>query len=439
MKIRYNVIKNNVQFNGFPIVNPALQRWENFGKLAIAQWLFGVRHVGLAFYNECNLSLIHRIQHLAIGIFECVPLLGAGVASLDYLINRCRNSKKIPICRIDSEEPYEKGFEHGRKYKKKIREIYYEVVLPWIRRQATQQEIDIRVQRLNLSENIKKELEGLAKGAKIPYEDVLLVNTFLDILPGAVACTCVATVNEGNIQAAIGIDNEMHYGKEDSGLYAKKIAKVANSPKYSIFDALRAVGNDRTMHSLVFKPGNGIDIAIGDGNAPYKRFAHFGNELLFEKKGKAHFVTSENSSASTIQFGRNLDWGMQCLVDETIWLYRKGKNGISTAFLTLPGYIGCLSGMNNEGVAAAVLTMGSAYKEGARPNALHFYELLSAVKTAKEFHEVILKTDLCATMNLMLVDKSEAFRYSFTPSSEKKVFWDGVNSKGQPINYTQRT
>ncbi len=125
-----------------------------------------------------------------------------------------------------------------------------------------------------------------------------------------------------------------------------------------------------------------------------------------------------------MEFGRNLDWGMQNLADQTILLQRKGAKGTSVASVTFPGYIGCLSAMNNHGVAASILKQGRHFV-GGKSNALYFYELLSKTNNAEEFHQSVMKANLCGTMNVMVADENGAYRYWFAKNGEgenEKVF-----------------
>ncbi len=78
--------------------------------------------------------------------------------------------------------------------------------------------------------------------------------------------------------------------------------------------------------------------------------------------------------------------------------------------------------MNNHGVA---VNKQGRHFVGGKSNTLYFYEILSNTKSAQEFHQSVMKADLCGTMNLMVVDENEAHRYWFATNGQgenEKVF-----------------
>ncbi len=232
-------------------------------------------------------------------------MVGLGLAIVDYVVNRCRSAKKVRICRIEAEGAYQKGVEHGKKFRSEIHKIYYQMIIPWIYQQENKKVIDERLGQLDLSDDLKQELSGLAQGANIPYHDVLLVNTFLDILPDAVACTCVAKkVDDCGQVKAFGIDNDSPsdlpscpadpvWEKQIQEWYREsrrghRIAKAAIGENGSVHRALKEVGDDRTVHSIVFRlKEKAIDLAIGEGFAADAPFARLEQDHLLEKNGKS--------------------------------------------------------------------------------------------------------------------------------------------------------
>ncbi len=61
---------------------------EKMIKRGTAQWRYGARHISLAIQNHHPFSLFDRIQHLVLGVLECIPLIGLGVVIADYVVNR---------------------------------------------------------------------------------------------------------------------------------------------------------------------------------------------------------------------------------------------------------------------------------------------------------------------------------------------------------------
>lgn len=151
-----------------------------------------------------------------------------------------------------------------------------------------------------------------------------------------------------------------------------------------------------------------------------------GNTMFDLKKSiacSALHVTAERSTTKGPLFGRNLDYPSLGYAQEygLITIYRPtGKRAfVSIGF---PGLVGCLSGMNDAGLALGVLEI-YAVKDGVEkfdakgvPYALCYRRLLEECATVEEAEKLLRSMKRTTTMCLAICDKTTAAVFEITPT-----------------------
>jgi hypothetical protein len=159
--------------------------------------------------------------------------------------------------------------------------------------------------------------------------------------------------------------------------------------------------------SAVFDTSNGeVYLSSKAGHAADGKFRKFGANLLFDSH---KFENTESNNR--VRLFRNLDWPWYFLGQETVVLTRPQSNGNSTVSISWPGYIGTLSGINNNGLALTENQCGFGINLNGIPNPLLFTDILDTCKNVGEASQVIEKGLHGSTMNLVIADKTSAKSY----------------------------
>ena len=168
--------------------------------------------------------------------------------------------------------------------------------------------------------------------------------------------------------------------------------------------------------------------AIAKGSGADKERLIVGNTLFDIKKilaCSAVMIESERSATGGTLLGRNLDYPSLGWIHQRslVTVYRpKGKHAfVSIGF---PGLVGCLSGMNDAGLALAILEV-MEIKDGeprfdveGTPYALCYRKLLEDCSTIEEAKKHLLAMRRTTTTNLVLADKTGVAVFEVSP---KKV------------------
>lgn len=150
-----------------------------------------------------------------------------------------------------------------------------------------------------------------------------------------------------------------------------------------------------------------------------------GNTMFDLKKVfacSALLVEPGRSATGGPLLGRNLDYPSLGYIQEhsLVTVYRpSGKHAfVSVGF---PGLVGCLSGMNDAGLALAVLEVGQA-KDGEPtfnalgiPYALCFRKLLEECTTIDEAYAMLQKLPRTVLLNLVVADRESVAVFEITP------------------------
>ncbi len=148
-----------------------------------------------------GLGIRPRLVSLGLILVVLVPLLGVACGHEEEIIKPAY----YEVVELRG-TPYERGFQHGRHFASKIRSFYTQLltsaILPWLNREQPdiaaflteytnplydngQFSYQLMLQSgqnlLNdMPESYVQEMQGIADGAKLPFEQVLIINTLLD-------------------------------------------------------------------------------------------------------------------------------------------------------------------------------------------------------------------------------------------------------------------
>lgn len=363
----------------------------------------GANHIVLAIGGDmCGLSLTERITHLAVGILKLIPVIGHVVALVDTLLQR----KSITLLKLTSKNPFERGKEHGRILKNRIKEVY-DPILSMKRKSAELKERMTQFEK-QIPDNLKEEMKGLAKGSGYAYEDVLLIHTFLDAQPGQFGCTSMA-VKESNekCQRIAAANHSLKFPYPEESNSRRQAFLDQPISKNLATQVLKSAGKDVTIQAMVFDTSKGeVYLSSKATHAAEAKFRKFEPNLLFDSH---KFETTESNNR--VRLFRNLDWPWYFLGQETVVLTRLQSNGNSTVSISWPGYIGTLSGINNNGLALTENQCGFGINLNGIPNPLLFTDILDNCKNVDEASQVIEKGLHGSAMNLVIADKTSAKSY----------------------------
>lgn len=376
----------------------------------------GANHIGLAVTGKkYGLSANERIKHLALGILKLIPLIGHIATLFDTLLQK----KTITLLKLTSTDPFERGEEHGRLLKKRIKEMYDPVLgmkrnEPYLKTKMIQFEKQI-------PENIKEEMKGLAKGSGYSYEDVLLIHTFLDAHPGEFGCTSMVVKESNEICRRIAAANHpLELSAYDIESQSRRQAfldqKISNNGTH----VLKSAGVDSTIQAMVLDTTKGeVYLSSKATHAARGKFKKFEPSMLF------HSHEFENTKSNhQIRLFRNLDWPWYFLGQDTVILTRPQSDGNSTVSISWPGYIGTLSGINNRGVALTANLCGEGINLSGIPNPLLFTHILDTCQNVDKASQEIYKSMHGSSMNIVIADKTSAKSFELQGGGSLKCVGD---------------
>lgn len=119
---------------------------------------------------------------------------------------------------------YEMGLQHGRILSREIRELYNAYVLQGLCQKEGYAEADLvsigRHYDRFIPEDYRQEMRGIAEGANIPYERILVINTFADATLGKTprACSALAVSTNQGLLVGRNLDWINHKVAHKSGI-----------------------------------------------------------------------------------------------------------------------------------------------------------------------------------------------------------------------------
>ncbi len=356
---------------------------------------YALRHFLFALHPALPHSLSEKISHFALGLLDSIPVLGLFFASGEYLYHSNQT-----VVFVSGETPYERGLCLGLQLRSRIQNLY-SVILKTL----PTEDLEFKTKRNQLISHIPKDtyrqLQGLAKGAKVSLSDVLNIHLFLDIST-SFACSVAAIKEEDR---AIGT-NHFEKDRESEPCSVSRAELLQKLPLSSFSEkqqALQAVAEPNTIQSIFFNPSEGtIYLASSWGFASN---CHFVKHQVFPPNPNLP------SSAALI---RNLDWPEFILGSETIIVVYDSPYVGKVASVTFPGFIGALSGMNQQGLALACSTTNSN-KDIGMPITFLFSQVLEKTKSVEEATALIEQVKPASSMNLTLLGPDAVKKIEVSP------------------------
>jgi predicted choloylglycine hydrolase len=205
-------------------------------------------------------------------------------------------------------------------------------------------------------------------------------------------------------------------GEAQGKLLGKQFAQLSKEylEKAALFCGGKKVLLERAKKMEQFIPARYIDEMKGFAKAAE---AEYEVVLLasayadvYRSGGCSTIAVSGEASGGAVLVGRNLDFAAFGVLHKytLISIYRP-KGFKSFVSVTLPGLCGVLSGMNEDGLTAAVMEVCSA-EDGTEgmPSIILFRRLLEEAATVDEALKILQSEKRCVCNNLILADRSGA-------------------------------
>lgn len=367
-------------------------------------WCHAKRHFTLTRQGKAyGLSPQERISHAALGVLKLVPLFGMAAVAYD-LYTKPANPTLLKLTKRD---PFARGKEHGQKLKKEIRATYRPVLsLGWREGMLSAAQTFER----QIPPYLLAEMQGLAEGASLPYEEVLLVHTLLDIYPGHFGCTAMAFSEETGARIVIANHADQHPSTTlDSSSLSRESAFLSSkiTPKTPLEPLLLLTERERTIQSMIFNITEGkLSISTSGSYAAHGHFHSYGPASLF---GNSHLFPE--SRRERLFLLRNLDWPWFFLGERSLLLSRPLEDGANSVTITWPGYIGTLSGINSDGVTIIQNACGYESYGDKIPNPLLLTSLLDQCHSSTMVDQLLRNNLHGSSANLLVVDPTVGYRY----------------------------
>jgi isopenicillin-N N-acyltransferase-like protein len=138
----------------------------------------------------------------------------------------------------------------------------------------------------------------------------------------------------------------------------------------------------------------------------------------------ALLVEAERSATGGPLFGRNLDWPPAAGLQEyslVVVCRPEGKRAFAS--VTFPGVLGCVSGMNDAGLAVAMLDVystrdgSSSFNAQGTPTALLLRRVLEECSSIDEAQALLRATQRASKLNIAICDTQRAAVLEVTPSN----------------------
>jgi isopenicillin-N N-acyltransferase-like protein len=248
-------------------------------------------------------------------------------------------------------------------------------------------------------------------------------------------------INELPVVTVVGSPQEMG---EQLGALALKPA----TPLIERADEMLAHYGWKQLQGLALSVGNvlvpqippahlqELDAAVAEAGWP-RDLLLFGNTVLdLRRIVQCSAVIAEGSRSATggPLFGRNLDWPPVAGLEEStlVIVYRPtGKHAFAS--IAFPGTFGCTSGMNDAGLAVALLDAavekpGSVnFNPAGMPMIMLARRLLEECTTVEEAAALVRSVERASSFNFAVCDRTHGVVFELTPQAvELRKSEDGV-------------
>lgn len=396
---------------------------------ATAPFTYGKRHLHLfgmdmLFRKHFKTSILdwkQSLKHLCLGLFEMVPGIGHLMAGVD----RSLHNRPIRVIQLTATDPYEMGKEQGTLLKKEIQVLVTKLLMVFRAGMHSQGKNPL-VEAKKLAEHIpadyRKEMEGIAAGAEIPLNDLLIANTIMDTM-SLFGCSLYAVSHDPqntstnrlcatNYFSSLGQRPGVPDVDQSFRRYNDLEAHSSSTNVESLKAALLKVNYYDTIQSIVFDQRD-IHIAIAGEYAANTPYTHL--------KGDDLFKTPLTSTAKkVVKLARNMDWPLPVLGRETVVLVRPAHNDRkATAIVGWPGMLGAFSGVNQEGTALSITVVPSKRQVGI-PGHLLFRQILERGGTVAEAESIVKASNPASAWNLIVAATDGIARFELDPARQKQ-------------------
>lgn len=372
--------------------------------------------------GESLLSPAERIAHFTIAFLQVIPFLGVVVALFDWLLFR----RPLRLIRLESKEAIKVAETTFKECKAELHYIIYRV-LPFYRSIITfrGKNPDLEAKKLEkyIPGRFIEEMKALSIISQIPYEEILLANTIIDMLDlfGCSICGVSRERETGQESHEFATNYFPSRGRGHSTIdvdqsfkrYDEMLAFFPGLSKRLLLKMLRRVNVRNTIHTVIADATlREIRLAVGSEYVANRRLKRFTAKKLF---GNTKQIKGEFEAL----LARNLDWPMAFFAPLTRLFVRQGNSQYhSTVTINVPGLLGGYCGMNEHGLCYAASIVPATTQEGI-PNQLLFRKVLEEAKSMREALKILEKCQPACSMNLILAAPDGIAHAELDPSRKK--------------------
>jgi predicted choloylglycine hydrolase len=340
-----------------------------------------------------------------------------------YLGGEVIPSIKNRVIKLTEADPFKRGKEHGELCKDEITLMIFGIEELYVKREGGDRLLKkAKALEPHIPAEFIQEMKGLAEGAGVTYEKVLIANTIIDTMQ-LFGCSLYA-VSEDRSKgekmrelATNYFDTVGQKNSENIDSAFKRFNSLLKTPFSSDTDAmkgaLKKVNCDDTVQSIVFDTATGsIELATAGNYSATSSYSTFTGEELF---GSVKIATGKK----VVKLARNLDWPITVLGPTTnVMVYPAVKGKYKTAVVGWPGMLGALSGINEKGLAISISVVPSK-KQAGIPNQFLFKKILQEAKTITEAAEIVKQHKCASPMNLMVAAVDGIARFELDPKRKQ--------------------
>lgn len=178
----------------------------------------------------------------------------------------------------------------------------------------------------------------------------------------------------------------------------------------SLKDALSKVNYYDTVQSIVFDVNTrDIHLATASEYAANTSYTHLKGESLFSS-------SIASTTEKVVRLARTLDWPLPVLGPETFVLIRPSREETrATAVVGWPGFLGALSGINDQGTPISISVVPSITQKGI-PNQFLFRQILEKCSTISDARTCVEKASPASPMNLVVTATDGIAKFELDPA-----------------------
>lgn len=397
-----------------------------------ANFHYGYRHlqaavmsIGIHIYSGIAfMSAAEICAHIVIGLTEMIPIIGHLLALADQKINH----RDVQIIRLSpGKSAYEMGIEEGQLLKEDIQFTVTKVLALFKKMLEFQGKNPLEEAR-NLEAYIPREyieeMRGLAVGAGVPYEEVLIGNTIFDVM-SLFGCSLYAISDDqatgtANTEIATNYFHSLGRGRsnvdESFERYDALQAAPASSENDQLKNNLSQVDYYDTVQSMILDTNTcDIELATASQYAASTSYTHFSGNSLFRQR-----LQKDRAARKIQKIARTLDWPLPFLGPLTTIIVRpRSFKKEETMTIGWPGLIGTFSGMNAQGVGVVISVVPSRTQKGTC-NQFIFRRILEQAATIEEATAIVEESRPASPMNLCIAARNGIALMELDPARRKQ-------------------